>query len=219
MGEQDEVKHSLNGLVRECLRGSSEAFRALDQEMRSRLIGSLQNRGASYALAEEIAADLLSDCSLPGERSLLNRFEGKGEFRGWLLRVAINRLIDRQRRRVLIREQYPDEEIAVPIIDEAPPDRALRDIVRSALKKAFVACDPQVRVLLWLTFAFGVKQCRLADAWGWSEAKISRKLSLGCDVIREQTLSIIQTLEPGLTLEWDDVIGVCAEMKAGSFFH
>jgi RNA polymerase sigma factor (sigma-70 family) len=209
---------SLNGIVRECLDGSVQAYLTLDREMRPRLVASLQNRGATPSLAEDIAADVLSECSLPGEKSLLNRFNGKREFESWLLRVGINRLIDRQRRQGLFQQDglendAHDKEGATP----EQPDATLHRIIRKALADAFASCDPQVRVLLWLTYAYEVKQSKLARIWGWSESKLSRTLSSSCEAIRERTLNAIKQLEPGLTIMWEDVVDVCDEGKKAFF--
>jgi RNA polymerase sigma factor (sigma-70 family) len=210
---------SLNGTVRECLQGSVEAFLTLDREMRPRLVGSLQSRGATHSEAEDVAADVLNECHQPGEKSLLNRFNGKREFESWLLRVAINRFIDRQRRQTFF-NQDGLETTGAHELGEAPPeqpDATLRRIVRKALAESFAACDSQSRVLLWLTYAHQVKQARLAEAWGWSEAKLSRTLTASRDDIRQRTLSAVKRLEPGLTLLWEDIIDVCAEGQESLF--
>jgi RNA polymerase sigma factor (sigma-70 family) len=203
---------SLNGIVRECLQGSVEAYLALDREMRPRLVGSLQNRGATASQAEDVAADVLSECCLPGEKSLLNRFDGKREFESWLLRVGINRFIDRQRRQGLFQQEGTENgAVERGYSSSERPDAILRGIVRKALAESFAACEPQVRVLLWLTYASEVKQSRLARAWGWSESKLSRTLTTGRDAIRERTLRAINQLEPGLKIIWEDVLEVCAD--------
>jgi len=62
-----------------------------------------------------------------------------------------------------------------------------------------------------------VKQSRLAEAWGWSEAKLSRTLTVSRDGIRQRTLSAVKRLEPGLTLFWEDIIGVCSEGQESLF--
>lgn len=209
---------SLNGIVRECLHGSVEAYQALDREMRPRLVGSLQNRGATPSQAEDIAADVLGECSQPGEKSLLRRFDGKREFESWLLRVGINRLIDRQRRQVLFQQEGLENgspEGAYSTSEQ--PDAILRGIVRKALAESFAACEPQVRVLLWLTYAFEVKQTRLAKVWDWSESKLSRTLTSGRDAVRERTLRAINEREPGLTILWEDVVAICAEGQESLF--
>ena len=209
---------SLNGTVRECLQGDVEAFLTLDREMRPKLVGSLQSRGATPSEAEDVAADVLNDCRQPGEKSLLNRFNVKREFESWLLRVCINRFIDRQRRQALFKQEGLEAGAREPGQEPSePPDAILRQIVRKALADSFAACDPQSRVLLWLTYAYEVKQSRLAEAWGWSEAKLSRTLTVSRDGIRQRTLSAVKRLEPGLTLFWEDIIGVCSEGQESLF--
>jgi RNA polymerase sigma factor (sigma-70 family) len=201
----------LSSVVDDCLRGSVEAHLALDREMRPRLEACLKGRGATNAVAEEISADVLSECFLRGEDSLLHRYHGKREFEGWLLRVAINRLIDRQRRQLLI--QRKNLEGAPEGMEFLPdhPDAVLARIIQKALAEAFAGCEPQVRVLLWLAYAFEVKQSRLAAAWDWSESKLSRTLTSSCEAIRERTLSAIHEIEPGLVILWEDVVDVCAD--------
>ena len=207
----------LNDIVAECLRGSEQAPLALEREMRPRLVASLQNRGATPSQAEEIAADVLGECFISGEKCLLRRFSPKREFDSWLLRVAINRLIDKQRRQNFVQQIDVENRPLENSISTPAPDADLRRIVKKALTDSFAACDPQVRVLLWLSYAFQVKQTRLARAWGWSESKLSRTLTANCEAIRENTLKKIRQIEPGLALLWEDVIDVCDEAQEGLF--
>ena len=77
----------------------SESFlKRLDRELRPRMISSLESRGASRDVAEDVVAEVLSECVDNAPRNLLGRFKGEGPLDGWLLRVAINRLISRHRR-------------------------------------------------------------------------------------------------------------------------
>jgi RNA polymerase sigma factor (sigma-70 family) len=211
---------SLSLIIGECRQGSAEAYLQLDREMRPRLIASLRCRGASPALAEDLTADVLSECSLPGDRSLLCQYTGKHEFESWLMRVCINRLIDRQRHVAVVQRTSLEElpyEMPNPVHER--PDGSLRRIVHQALGEAFASCDAQVRVLLWLVYGFEVKQSRLAAAWGWSESRISRTLSAGGETIRQRTLRRVAQIEPGLTLLWEDIVGVCGEESDSLFGH
>jgi RNA polymerase sigma factor (sigma-70 family) len=181
--------------------------------MRPRLVASLKNRGATTAVAEELAADVLGECFVSGEGCLLNRYNGSREFESWLLRVAINRLIDSQRRHLLFQRKGVDhlhQEASFATATESP-DAALSQLIQKALAEAFASFEPQIRVLLWLAYAFEVKQSRLATAWGWSESKLSRTLTSSCESIRIKTLRAINQREPGLVILWEDVVEVCAD--------
>ena len=206
---------SLNGIVRDCLLGSADARVALDREMRPLLKASLMSRGATASHAEVLAAVVLSDCFLPGEQSLLSRFDGNRDFGSWLSRVAINRFLDELHIEKLLSRGGHDPDLAEkgnPVKDQFAI--LLRDIVRKALAEALASREPQVRVILWLTYVHNVKQSRLAQVWGWSESELSQTISSNLDALRDKTLSAILRIDPSLPILWEDVVDACADGEA-----
>lgn len=193
--------------------GSSSSLLELQNEMRPRMVASLKGRGAGDSVAEDVAEDILSECMRPGVNSLLNRFHGKCPLDSWLLRVAINRLITRQRRERML------QPLCIKTIEEARPNEStvsewevsLRELVARALRSAISSLPVQSRVLLWLHYGFAIPQKRLCRSWNCNASKLSRILAEARCHIRTETLAIVSREEPGLILRWEDVSGVCAD--------
>src|ERR1700722_8666475 len=91
----DELLH-----VSGCLNGDAEALGLLREECHASLLNILVSRGASRSEAEDLLADLWSDCVPGGEDkpSLLEKFSGKCKVLSWLATVATRRWIDFKRR-------------------------------------------------------------------------------------------------------------------------
>lgn len=189
----------------------SDFLSRLDRDLRPRMIAILRSRGASRDLAEDLVSEILSECVAESPRNLLARFNGDGPIDGWLLRVAINRLISRQRRERLMESAEIEEIDSLPCENSQEMEGALHGIVSRALRGAIEALPAESRLLLWLRHGFGIPQNRLCVCWGSTPSKISRALSSARDAVRESTLRSIQKEEPGLHLEWQDISGVCAE--------
>lgn len=177
--------------------------------MRQRMMSSLRGRGANEADAEDVVADIFSECLRPGGNSLLARYHRRCSFEKWLLRVAINRLISRQRRaRLLQLMQMPPE-----VADEGggDVDEDLRGFVLAALREALDAMPAQERVLLWMRHGFGIPQKRLCVAWRCHPSRMSRMLAAARERFRSITIERLHAAEPGLELEWRDIAGVCGD--------
>jgi RNA polymerase sigma factor (sigma-70 family) len=191
---------------------SDEDFLSLlDRDLRPRMIASLKSRGASRDLAEDLVSEILSECVAESPHNLLGRFKGQGPIDGWLLRVAINRLISRQRRERLMEPAEIKELDSLPCENSQQMEGALHGIVSRALRGAIESLPAESRLLLWLRHGYGIQQNRLCTCWRSTPTKISRALSSARDTVRERTLRSIQKEEPGLHLEWQDISGVCAD--------
>src|SRR6266704_5848453 len=86
--------------VSKCRQGDVEALAELRDQCHGSLLGILLSRGAGRTEAEDLLADLWSDC-VPGNDdrpSILEKFSGKCTLQGWLATVATNRWIDRKRK-------------------------------------------------------------------------------------------------------------------------
>jgi RNA polymerase sigma factor (sigma-70 family) len=187
----------------------------LDSEMRERMLASLRGRGANEADAEDVVADVFTECLRPDGESLLSRYHRRCAFDKWLLRVAINRLISRQRRaRMLQLMQMPPE---VACEDEGPVDAGLRELVLDALRGALDAMSPQDRVLLWMRHGFGISQKRLCVAWKCHPTRMSRMLAAARERLRRTTIERVRVAEPDLVVGWMDIAGACTD--GGLFFR
>lgn len=183
----------------------------LDRDLRPRMIASLKSRGASRDLAEDLVSEILADCVADSPRNLLGRFKGAGPIDGWLLRVAINRLISHHRRERLMESAEVEVIDSLPCESSQEMEGALHGIVSQALRGAIESLPAESRLLLWLRHGYGIAQNRLCICWRSTPSKLSRTLSSARDAVRERTLRSIQSAEPGLHLEWQDISGVCAD--------
>jgi DNA-directed RNA polymerase specialized sigma24 family protein len=189
-----------------------EFLEDLQSRLRPRLEASLRMRGATDALAEDVASEILAECLLESDANLLRKFPGTDGLDNWLLRVAINRLISHQRR----------ERHIVPMFDGCEPEPGtngaggdlewpLGDLILRALKQAIGSLPASLRVLMWLRYGHGISQKRLCLCWRWHPTKLSRKLAVAREEVRLRTLAEIRRVEPGLRLDWEDIADVCAE--------
>jgi RNA polymerase sigma factor (sigma-70 family) len=188
-----------------------EIFYHLDRELRPRMIASLKSRGASRELAEDLVSEVLAECVPDSPRNLLARFRGTGPVDGWLLRVAINRLISRQRRERLMSPIGMEAIESMPCEDPQEMEGALQGMVSKALREALDLLPAQWRLLLWLRHGYEIPQKRLCICWQSTPSRLSRALSSARDAVREHTLRSLQKEEPDLNLQWQDISGVCAD--------
>ena len=169
-------------------------------------------RGASRSEAEDILADVWSDC-LPGtadKPSLLTKFGGKFSLLGWLARVAGNRWIDSKRRGAKQTELETAEIDALPgCLTELPDDRLL-ELLRESLVMAFGHCPGEALVMLRLVYVHGLTQREVGEMFHWGEPKISRTLKQAMDQIKMDTLQEVKRRDQQLLLAWEDFLALCA---------
>ena len=195
---------------------SSEFFETLQSQIRPRMVASLKSRGASEALAEDVASEILAGCLADAETNLLRRFTGTSGLDNWLLRVAINRLITLQRRERIfspLEESGAPEPVGESLEELESP---LRDLVSRSLREAIASLPAGLRVLLWMRHGYGIPQNRLCVSWRCHPSKLSRMLTAAREEVRDKTLAAIRREEPGLLLTWEDIAGVCED--PGIFF-
>lgn len=190
---------------------SPEFLASLQTDIRPRMVASLKSRGASEAMAEDVASEILAECLSETETGLLSRFPGSSGLDHWLLRVAINRLITLQRRERLF---SPLEGSGAPEPvghTEAALESPLCDLVARSLREAIASLPAGARVLLWMRHAYGIPQNRLCVCWRCHPSKLSRMLASAREEVRNRTLAAIRREEPGLLLNWEDIAGVCSD--------
>jgi RNA polymerase sigma factor (sigma-70 family) len=193
-----------------------EFVETLRTRVHPRMVASLKSRGASEAMAEDVASEILTGCLLDAESNLLRRFTGTSGLDHWLLRVAINRLITLQRRERLF---APLEGSGVPEPAGEPGEELespLSDLVTRSLKEAIASLPASQRVLMWMRYGYGIPQNRLCVSWRCHPSKLSRMLTAAREEVRDKTLAAIRREEPGLLLSWEDIAGVCGD--PGIFF-
>jgi RNA polymerase sigma factor (sigma-70 family) len=183
------------------------------------MIASLISRGASRDVAEDVVSEILAECVTESPRNLLARFKGEGPPDGWLIRVAINRLISLQRREKMMEPAEDGKMEFLPCERMEVMEEALKAIVSKALRDAIESLPAESRLLLWLRHGYGISQNRLCTCWRSTPSKLSRALSSARRIVRDQTLRSIQTKDPGLHLQWQDISGVCSNSLLFSETH
>src|SRR6185503_12423903 len=94
-------------------------------------------------------------------------------------------------------------------------DDLLVEMLRDSLQSAFAACPAEDMLMLRLVYLHGLTQRELMKMWGWSESKVSRKLSSAMQQIEETTLKTLKQKDPWLDLKWQDFVDLCETHQVG----
>jgi RNA polymerase sigma factor (sigma-70 family) len=202
-------------LVRQAQQGDAEALARLRDDLQPALLGILLSRGAGRSEAEEILADLWSDC-VPGvgdATSLLAKFNGSASPLGWLARVAINRWIDAQRRRARFETDAEIDFDELPGCPTILADNQLHAALRASLRAAFASCPPEAVLMLRLVYLHDLTQREAGQLLGRTESKTSRALAQTMAQIKKQTLDHLRQHQPHLELTWEDFLTLCASRE------
>lgn len=212
--------------VRRALEGDEAAVLRFHQEYRPALERVLMARGVDRGDAEDLVADIVGECFGAGkqgplEMKLLEKFEGRSSLSTWLIRITWNRWLDLKRRdkfRGDLPEYEDDREKGVDRFDRVASDDEDDDFIESdlaelmagAIRQAFASLEPDVLVMLKLSFLHGVSQTEIARMWRCDQTRISRTLSSARSRIASETLRLIREADPELEIDWDDFKRLCA---------
>jgi RNA polymerase sigma factor (sigma-70 family) len=193
------------------------------KELRSRyhgkLVGVLRARGANQTEAEDLVADLWTDCFAARENrpTLLNKYQGRCALESWLLTVATHRLVDLKRRQSFRVEvpgstaDSPDDFFDRRAQPEKPTsEKPLLNLLRQAIQTAFAKQEPEAVLMMKLVHLHQISQRELARMWGWHESKISRTLDVTRQNVARIILAELKKVDPWLELRWDDFVELCA---------
>jgi RNA polymerase sigma factor (sigma-70 family) len=222
MSSQISQPDGESSLVARCRQGDPEALATLRGNCDGSLLGILLSRGADRTEAEDLLADLWSDC-VPGQDdrpSILEKFSGKCTLQGWLATVATNRWVDRKRKQSRFIDPTRDRSTETDYIHRIEAvsyasDDTLIALLRDCLKAAFAQCAPEVRVILRLVHLHELSQREIVKMLGWSESKVSRFLKTATDEIEKHTLAEVKKRDPWLELAWEDFIQLCETHQIG----
>ncbi|HKP01961.1 MAG TPA: RNA polymerase sigma factor [Chthoniobacterales bacterium] len=205
--------------VQRVLAIDASAAAELRRRYHGKLVGVLRSRGATQTEAEDLVADLWTDCFAARENrpTLLNKYQGRCALESWLLTVATHRLVDLKRRqsfRVEVPAATPESPEDFfdrrPQPEKPTSEKHLLQLLRQAIQSAFAKQEPEAVLMLKLVHLHQVSQRELARMWGWHESKISRTL----DVTRQNVARIIlaetKKVDPWLELRWEDFVELCA---------
>jgi len=212
--------------IKRCQHGDATALGELRNKFQTPIFQTLLARGASRTEAEDLLADLWADC-VPGtddRPSLLEKFNGKSTFQGWLTTVATNRWIDFKRRAAKQVDLAGASNAsgsssssgAVPDIfdrmagsEPSSKEDTLTALLRDCLRAAFAACSPEAIVLLRLVYLHELTQREIVRMLGWSESKVSRFMGSAMEQIETRTLRELKKRDPWLELSWQDFVDLC----------
>src|SRR5204862_3523151 len=137
---------------------NSAAAAELRHRYHGKLVAVLCARGANASEAEDLVADLWSDCfaAPPDRQTLLGKYQGRCALESWLLTVATNRLIDLKRKQSFRVEVPPSDRSSEdfferqPQIESVPREESLLKLLRAAIQNAFAKRDSESILMLKL---------------------------------------------------------------------
>ncbi len=213
-------------LVRKALDGDEAAVKQFESEYRPTLERVLMARGVERGDAQDLVADIIAECFGAGKKGamevrLLEKFEGRSSLSTWLIRITWNRWLDLKRRDKFRGElpRYEDDEargvdaferVADDHEDEDFIETDLAELMAGAIREAFATLEPDVLVMLKLSFLHGVSQTEIARMWQCDQTRISRTLSSARAQIAAETIRMIKARDPDLEIDWDDFKRLCA---------
>ena len=195
---------------------------AAASELRSRyqgkLVGVLRARGANQTEAEDLVADLWTDCFGARENrpTLLSKYQGRCALESWLLTVATHRLVDLKRRQSFRVDVPSSPDSPEDFFDRRPhPEKAtsekhLLNLLREAIKRSFATQDAETVLMLKLVHLHQLTQREIARMWGWHESKVSRTLEVTRQNVARVILAELKKVDPWLELRWEDFVELCA---------
>ncbi|MCB1228879.1 MAG: RNA polymerase sigma factor [Verrucomicrobiae bacterium] len=213
-------------LVQMALAGDDDAVKTFEAEYRPTLERVLMARGVDRGDAEDLVADIIAECFGAGKKGamevrLLEKFEGRSSLSTWLIRITWNRWLDLKRRDKFRGElpRYDDDEsrgvdaferVADDHEDEDFIETDLAELMAGAIRDAFARLEPEVLVMLKLSFLHNVSQTDIARMWQCDQTRVSRTLSSARAQIAAETIRAIKAKEPTLDIDWDDFKRLCA---------
>jgi RNA polymerase sigma factor (sigma-70 family) len=206
------------GFVQRVLSGEAAAAEELRNRYQGKLIGVLRARGANQTEAEDLVADLWTDCfgARTNRPTLLTKYQGRCALESWLLTVATNRLVDLKRRQSFRVDVPPSPDSPEDFFDRrAHPEKAtsekpLLNLLRDAIRRAFARQDEDAVLMLKLVHLHQLSQREISRMWGWHESKVSRTLDATRQSVAKIILLELKKVDPWLELRWDDFVELCA---------
>ena len=219
MSIQAPTRHEQDlAFVQRVLAVEAPAASELRSRYHGKLVGVLRARGANQTEAEDLVADLWTDCFAPraNRPTLLTKYQGRCALESWLLTVATHRLVDLKRRQSFRVDVPSSPDSPDDFFDRRPqPERVtsekpLLNLLRSAIQGAFSTQDPEAVLMLKLVHLHQLTQREIARMWGWHESKISRTLDETRQNVARTILAELKKVDPWLELRWEDFVELCA---------
>jgi RNA polymerase sigma-70 factor (ECF subfamily) len=229
MSETSEIKPLKHAedleLVDKAVGGDEDAVRALQEEYQPMLERVLMSRGVERTPARDLVADVVAECFGAGKkgqtRPLLEKFEGRSSLSTWMIRITWNRWLDLKRRDKFRGDlpSYDDDEdrggdrfdrLEGDDLGEDLLDEDLSELMGRAIREAFESLEPEVLLMLKLSYLHGISQTVIAQMWQCDQTRVSRSLTSARQHIASETMRLIREADPKLELEWEDFHKLCA---------
>ena len=203
----------------------NSAAEELRRRYHNRIVSLLCARGATATEAEDLTADLWSDCfqARPDRPALLTKYQGRCALESWLLTVATNRLVDLKRRQGFRVDVSTPDRSSSDFFDQQPQpestatEESLLKLLRIAIKHAFGKEDSESVLMLKLIHLHQLTQREVSRMWGWHESKVSRTLEVARQHIARDILAELKRHDPWLELRWADFLELCSGSVDGLF--
>ena len=212
-------------LVDKAVGGDEDAVRAFQEEYQPMLERVLMSRGVERTQARDLVADVVAECFGAGKkghtRPLLEKFEGRSSLSTWMIRITWNRWLDLKRRDKFRGDlpSYDDDEdrggdrfdrLEGDDLGEDLLDEDLSELMGRAIREAFESLEPEVLLMLKLSYLHGISQTVIAQMWQCDQTRVSRSLTSARQHIASETMRLIREADPKLELEWEDFHKLCA---------
>jgi len=224
--EVKPLKHAEDlEMVDKAVNGDDDAVRHFQAEYQPMLERVMMSRGVDKIEAQDLVADVIAECFGAGKhgktRPLLEKFEGRSSLSTWMIRITWNRWLDLKRRDKFRGElpSYKDDDdrsgdkfdrVEGSDGNERLLNDDLVDLMGRAIKKGFDSLDPDVLLMMKLSYLHGVSQADIARMWQCDQTRVSRSLSGAREEIAMVTMRTIKDADPTLELNWDDFQKLCA---------
>lgn len=206
------------------LAADSGAAAQLAARYHGKLVAVLCSRGASRTEAEDLVADLWSDCFVTSadQRPLLSKYQGRSSLESWLTTVAMHRLVDLKRRQSFRVDVPASANAAEDFLERTPQSGApLREeplftMLEHAIHESFSRADAEDVLMLRLVHLYALTQREVGRMWGWHESKVSRTLDAARTAVGQSILAELKRTDPWLDLRWEDFVDLCE--RSADFF-
>jgi len=212
-------------LVDRAVNGDVAAAQDFQETYRPMLERVLMSRGVDRLQAEDLVADIITECFGAGKngqtRPLIEKFEGRSSLSTWMIRITWNRWLDLKRRDKFRGElpSYDDEDgrsgdqfdrVAGDNPDDHLLDSDLSELMGRAICEAFASLGPDVLLMMKLSYLHGVSQANIARMWQCDQTRVSRALTAAREQVATVTMQRIREADSSLKLEWEDFQKLCA---------
>lgn len=226
LSEIKPLRHSEDlDLVDRAAGGDPVAVREFQDTYRPMLERLMMSRGVDRIQAEDLVADIIAECFGAGKngqtRPLIEKFEGRSSLSTWMIRITWNRWLDLKRRDKFRGElpSYDDDgersgdqfdRISGENPEDSLLDSDLAGLMGRAIREAFDSLEPEVLLMLKLSYLHGISQANIARMWQYDQTRVSRALTAAREQVAAVTMQRIREADSSLQLEWEDFHKLCA---------